>query len=474
MQRVLIILVCFGLCTVVSQGYWKQVWSDEFDGTSIDLNKWQFEVNCDGGGNNELQCYTNRATNAKVENGKLVLTAKPESYNGKGYTSARLNTAKSASWLYGRFEMNAKLPNGKHLWPAFWMLPTDNKYGTWAASGEIDIMEYRGQVLDKVEGTLHFGGQFPNNVYQGSGPKTMNTDLSAGFHTYAVEWDKDEIRWYVDTTMYHSMTLQRSFFSGKGVTPYTANRQPFDQRFFIVINLAIGGGFFPAGQYGTLSAADATAWKDSTYQIDYIRAYEWSATPAVSSAPAVSTPKTSASATRASSSATRAISATSDSDEPVIGTSAIDPNLENINGANQQQGSQSGQKGMSVPIVAGVFAGLGVLLIIAVVLAAVWYKRRASVKNMLSHTDLAVQGGVTTLSRTVDLPSYSPSPSGTRNVQISTTFVPLVGLSCQAKYSDGNFYPVTVDAVNGSQCLVNYGPSYGNEQGWVKTSDMKL
>jgi len=204
----------FLLFAVISSvlGAWKQVWNDEFDGPSIDTSKWSFEVDCNGGGNNELQCYTSRSQNIKVQNGKLIITAIKEQYLNREYTSARLNTARSFSSLYGRFEMRAKLPNGKHLWPAFWMLPTDNTFGAWAASGEIDIMEYRGQINNKVEGTLHFGGMWPNNVFQGSGPTTFPNDLSADFHIYAVEWERDQIRWYVDQTMYYSMTLVRSFF----------------------------------------------------------------------------------------------------------------------------------------------------------------------------------------------------------------------------------------------------------------------
>jgi len=459
MERILFFLVCLGLC--VNSQYWKQVWSDEFDGSSIDLTKWQFEVNCDGGGNNELQCYTIRATNAMVQNGKLVITAKQESYNGKSYTSARLNNANSASWLYGRFEMNAKLPNGKMLWPAFWMLPTDYKYGQWAASGEIDIMEMRGQVLDKVEGTLHFGGAYPNNVYQGSGPQSMGSDLSKGFHTYAVEWDKDQVRWYVDTNMYYSMSLDRNFWSGKGSNPYTANGQPFDQRFHIVINLAIGGGFFPSSQYGTLSTQDAAAWADPTLVIDYIRAYEWSTTPAPPVLP------TSKAATPTSKAATAANPTIPVTNQPVVqmptteATNQIDPNIQNANGLDNQQVQSSTHKamGMPIPVVAGVFGGIGVLLIVVIVLSVVWFRKRASRRDMVAATELAVPGGFT--------------PVVIRKASESTIFVPVVGLSCQAKYLDGNFYPVTIESVHGAQCLVNYGPDYGNERAWMNSSDMK-
>jgi beta-glucanase (GH16 family) len=447
----------FGL-SLVSCQYWKQVWSDEFDGTSIDMSKWQFEVNCDGGGNNELQCYTSKSTNARVQNGKLVITARPENLNGKAYTSARLNTAKSASWLFGRFEMNAKLPSGKHLWPAFWMLPTDYKYGTWAASGEIDIMEYRGQVTNSVEGTLHFGGAWPNNMYQGSGPKTAlgnGVDLSKDFHTYAVEWEKDEMRWYVDNVQYHKMSLVRSFYSGRGTNPYTANRQPFDQRFHILVNLAIGGGFFPSGQYGTLSPADAANWADPTYQIDYIRVYQWSTTPPpVTSSPVAPT-------TRATTKATVATKASipaepTEEEKPTEETNDPAIPINNV-GAQEAANDNNGKiMGMQKSVVGGIAAIIGVFLIVIVVVVVVFVRRRRSAKqDVMSTTELAVPGMTPVISPKIQL------------------FVPTIGMKCMAKYSDGQFYSATIEEVQDGQCLVNYGPQYGDEKVWVNRSDLK-
>jgi len=455
MHKLIVLVLLF--VSLASCQYWRQVWSDEFDGTSIDTSKWQFEVNCDGGGNNELQCYTARDTNAKVQNGKLIITAKPENYGGKGYTSARMNTAKSASWLFGKFEMRAKLPKGKHLWPAFWMLPTDYKYGSWAASGEIDIMEYRGQVNNKIEGTLHFGGMWPNNMYQGCGPKDMGADLSADFHVFGVEWDKDQIRWYMDGKMYHSMTLVRSFYSGRGTNPYNADRQPFDQRFHLLINLAIGGGFFPADQYGTLSAQDAANWADPTYQIDYIRVYEATSTPPAPSAPpAISSNRATTRAITSNRATSAAVPTVQEGTTDIINPDGLN-NVEN----QENNGKDSGRIwGVQKSVVGGVAAIIGVLIIILVIVAVVFVRRRrAAQKDVMSSTELAVAG-------------LTPQSSAQHLPQVHM-FVPTVGLKCMAKYSDGEFYPATIEEVKGTQCLVNYGPTYGNEQMWVNVADMK-
>jgi beta-glucanase (GH16 family) len=456
MMRELILLIVLGLSLVNSQGYWKQVWSDEFDGTEVDLTKWQFEENCNVK-NEELQCYTARKDNARVANGKLTITAKPEQYGNKQYTSARLNTAKSASWLYGRFEMSAKLPNGKHLWPAFWMLPTDYKYGTWAASGEIDIMEYRGQVRDKTQGTLHFGAQWPNNINSGSGPVSMNVDLSVAFHNYACEWDRDEIRWYFDNKLFHKISLVRNFWSGKGVNPYTAMRQPFDQRFNFIINLAVGGNFF--NSYGTLTTQEAAAWPDRTFVIDYIRAYQWSTgvPPTVSSTPpAISATVKSSTAVTPK---TSAVVGSSSDELPEETTVVSDPLEQNIADGNQQADADKKIMGMSKPVLAGVFAGIGLLIIVVVIVAVVWYRRRARRTDMMNQTELAVPGEVQ-----AQVPAY---------MRQETVPIFVVGQTCLAKYSDGVFYPVTIEAIQGVRCQVNYGADYGWQRDWISTESMK-
>ena len=147
----------------------KLVWSDEFDGDSLNYSKWGVQENAFGGGNQELQIFTDRAKNVRVENGHLVLEAHRDNGNISGtvreYSSGRVRTKHRGDWKYGRIEVRAKMPIGQGIWPAIWMLPTDDKYGGWALSGEIDIMEYRGQNPKQVLGTLHLNHStsfFPN------------------------------------------------------------------------------------------------------------------------------------------------------------------------------------------------------------------------------------------------------------------------------------------------------------------------
>jgi len=274
-----IIQLCFALFFISAAfAQYNLVWQDNFDGNALDQSKWRHEVNCDGGGNNELQCYTNRQDNVYVKDGFLHIRAKPENYNNKGYTSGRINTANTATWKYGRFVTRAKLPRGDYLWPAIWMMPKDSVYGGWAASGEIDIMETRGQTTRMVEGTIHHGSGWPNNVYTGSGPRTFNFDFSEDFHNFELIWERDQIQWLVDGQVYHTQNLVRNFYGGRGANPYNDVRQPFDQRFFFILNLAIGGGFF-GGQANALNAATARNWPVPEMVVDYVRVYQLGANP---------------------------------------------------------------------------------------------------------------------------------------------------------------------------------------------------
>jgi len=264
------------LAAAQSQTY-QLVWSDEFNGNSLDLSKWQYEVNCDGGGNNEMQCYTSNPSNVRVSNGSLLITAIPQNYNGRQYTSGRINTKASAAWKYGKIEFRAQVPTGIYLWPALWMMPRDSVYGMWAASGEIDIMENRG-LSNQCESTLHHGGGWPNNIWTGSGPQTQSFDMSAGFHLYAAIWTPDSIQFLIDNNVYYTVPLNRNFWSGKGTNPYTANGQPFDQYFYLIINLAIGGGFF-GDQSQALTVQQAQGWANPTLAVDYARVYQLSSAP---------------------------------------------------------------------------------------------------------------------------------------------------------------------------------------------------
>jgi beta-glucanase (GH16 family) len=241
---------------------WDLVWNDEFDGTSIDVRKWEHEVNGQGGGNNELQYYTDRTVNSRVEDGKLIIQALEEIYTGddgtRGYTSARLRTANKGDWKYGRYDIKAKLPYGQGLWPAIWMLPTDWVYGGWAASGEIDIMELLGHQPNKIYGTLHYGGTYPNNTHSGGSFSLPNGSFSDEFHLFTLEWDTTEFRWYVDGVKY----LTQNQWYSSGFT-YPA---PFNQRFHLLLNVAVGGNW-PGNP-------DSTTAFPQTMMVDYVRVYK--------------------------------------------------------------------------------------------------------------------------------------------------------------------------------------------------------
>lgn len=242
-------------------GY-KLVWQDEFDDPEIDLTKWEYEVNGQGGGNNELQYYTDREDNSSIYNGKLVIRALKETYTGpdgtREYTSARLRTKNKGDWKYGRFEIRAKLPYGQGLWPAIWMLPTDWVYGGWAASGEIDIMELLGQDPKKVYGTIHYGGQYPDNVHTGSSYSLITGSFSDDYHVFTFEWEENEMRWYVDGILYSTQT---DWYTTGADYP-----APFDQRFHILLNVAVGGNW-PGDP-------DNTTTFPQTMLVDYVRVYQ--------------------------------------------------------------------------------------------------------------------------------------------------------------------------------------------------------
>jgi len=283
----ILFLALFGLA--FAQQNSQLVWSDEFNGNGLDQSKWGYETNCDGGGNNELQCYTTQGNNLKVADGHLTITAVPQNLNGKQYTSARINTKGKASWKYGKFEIRAKQPKGAYLWPALWMMPRDSVYGGWAASGEIDIYEGRGQNPNEYQSTLHYGGSWPNNVYQGSGARNAGQDLTADYHVYTCTWTPDQISFALDGNTYYTRNLNQNFYSGKGKSPYWANRQPFDQEFFFIINLAVGGGFF-GGEANALNQNTARAWPNPNLLVDYVRVYQLRDGPVVNPPAPVPTP----------------------------------------------------------------------------------------------------------------------------------------------------------------------------------------
>ncbi len=241
---------------------WTLVWHDEFNAAEIDLSKWEYEVNAQGGGNNELQYYTARQENTYIADSVLVIKAIKETYTGpegtRQYTSARLRTLNQGDWKYGRFDIRAQLPYGQGLWPAIWMLPTDWIYGGWAASGEIDIIELLGHEPEKVYGTLHYGGQYPNTVHTGSSYTLASGTFSENFHLFTLEWDSTEFNWYVDDEHYQT---QNSWYSSNYGFP-----APFDQRFHLILNVAVGGNW-PGNP-------DASTVFPQEMKIDYVRVFE--------------------------------------------------------------------------------------------------------------------------------------------------------------------------------------------------------
>lgn len=238
---------------VVPEG-WNLVWHDEFDGETIDLNNWTYDLGAGGWGNGESQHYTDRPENARIENGMLVIEARQERYYGSYYTSARLKTQGLQEFQYGRIEARLRVPAGRGLWPAFWMLGSNFATVGWPDSGEIDIMEYIGREPDLILGTIHGPG------YSGalglSHWNRQDYDIADDFHTYAVEWDEDQITWFYDGEAYGTYT--RSDIGER--------EWPFDQPFFIILNLALGGTL--PGPIGLDTVFPAQ------YLVDYVRVFQ--------------------------------------------------------------------------------------------------------------------------------------------------------------------------------------------------------
>jgi beta-glucanase (GH16 family) len=253
---------------------WQLVWSDDFGGDTINMTNWTFDTGNgnNGWGNHELEYYTTRADNVYVNNGMLHIVARKETYQGKHYTSAKLKTHGLFSQKYGRFEFYARLPQGQGYWPALWMMPEEEVYGHWAASGEIDVMENKGGDPGKIFGTIHYGGVFPQNAHS-HGPhfNFPAGDSAQNFHLYAVEWTSNSIAWSVDNRVYETQTNWWSSSSPSDHNPYPA---PFNQPFYIIMNLAVGG------QFGG-NPNDTTVFPDEM-QVKYVRVYGLTSAPTLS------------------------------------------------------------------------------------------------------------------------------------------------------------------------------------------------
>ena len=235
---------------------WLLVWSDEFDVNGLpNPEKWGYDLGGHGWGNEELQNYTNRAENANVQNGRLLIVAKKETYQDNEYTSARLVTKGKGDWLYGKIVIRAKLPYGTGTWPAIWMLSTDWEYGGWPESGEIDIMEHVGYDQGNVHGTIHTEA-YNHSIGTQKGGTVFYSDVSTQFHDYTIEWEADSIRWYVDEKQYFAFKNEQ----------LTSAEWPFDKRFHLIMNIAVGG------TWGGAEGVDDTIFPQ-TMEIDYVRIY---------------------------------------------------------------------------------------------------------------------------------------------------------------------------------------------------------
>jgi beta-glucanase (GH16 family) len=236
---------------------WDLVWQDEFDGPeglSPDSSKWTYDIGTDWG-NAQLEYDTDRPENVSLDGaGHLVITARKEQYLGSAYTSARIVTRGLFERAYGRYEARIRLPWGQGIWPAFWLLGANIETVGWPACGEIDIMEYRGQEPSTLHGSLHGPG------YSGLRALTKryrlyNDRFDTGFHTFAVEWEPNEIRWFVDGTLYQ--TVARADVPGEWV---------YDAPFYIILNLAVGGHW--------VGAPNAETVFPQQMIVDWVRVYE--------------------------------------------------------------------------------------------------------------------------------------------------------------------------------------------------------
>jgi len=229
------------------------VWQDEFNGTAINTDDWTYDQGAGGWGNNELEYYTNRPENSYISDGKLVIEAKKESYQGAQYTSARMKTQGLKSFKYGRIDIRAKVPVGQGIWPALWMLGDNITTVGWPKCGEIDIMEVIGKEPSTLYGTPHWDDNGNHASYGG------HTVLSDGtfadeYHVFSIVWDSQSIKWYLDDMQYHVIDI----------TP--AGLSELRENFFLIFNVAVGGNW-PGNPDGTTEFP-------KQMRVDYVRVFQ--------------------------------------------------------------------------------------------------------------------------------------------------------------------------------------------------------
>lgn len=252
MKKITVILLLSSLAGIAQVKKGKLVWEENFNGKSLDEKVWNFELgdgcpNLCGWGNNERQIYTKE--NHRLENGKLIITAKKD---GDKYTSTRITSAGKKEFKYGYIEARAKLPVGHGIWPAFWMLGSNIKQVGWPKAGEIDILEYVGKEPDMVFTSLHTQASHGETI---NTKKTKFEDIEEGFHTYAINWTKEKIEFYVDDNLVYTFAPEDK----------TVDTWPFDQPFYFIVNVAIGGNFGGPGVDDNIFPQE--------FVVDYIKVY---------------------------------------------------------------------------------------------------------------------------------------------------------------------------------------------------------
>lgn len=239
------------------EGY-SLVWKDDFDGPALDQAAWSFEngdgcPNICGWGNNELEYY--RPENLFFQDGKMIIEARAEAFGGKNYTSSKIVSRGKKTFKFGRIDIRAKLPRGKGIWPALWLMPQSSVYGGWPRSGEIDLMELIGHEPSKVYGTIHYGPG-PGSTQISRGYTLPSGTFNDEFHVFSLEWKQDQIKWFVDGNL----------FSTVNKADLGANNYPFNEDFYLIFNLAVGGNW--------PGSPDASTTFPQWLIVDYIRVYQ--------------------------------------------------------------------------------------------------------------------------------------------------------------------------------------------------------
>jgi len=244
-----ILFAAFLILHSSSHAQWVMVWSDEFESTTLDNSKWNFDIGGNGWGNNEAQYYTNSPTNLSITGGEVTITAREEQFGTNAYTSSKIISKGLFDVKFGKIEARIKCPMGKGIWPAFWMLGTNIDQVSWPACGEIDVMEHINNDT-KINGTAHWDNV--GHVYMGG----ISTLDAAQYHIYAAEWTSTNIKWFADGNLYYQLNINN------GIN----GTNEFQLPFYLILNLAVGGDWpgYP----------DATTVFPAEMKIDYVRVYK--------------------------------------------------------------------------------------------------------------------------------------------------------------------------------------------------------